>query len=135
MLLLLAQSAQDISSVPADDVKSFFIMLAFVLGLAALGGGGYILGKRGTKADPIHVHQPVKVDATTRAAAEHAHQSELDELRALFENERQANMEEHKSHRAALAAMLQQITDKGNSRELNIINAINEAKDSITLPR
>lgn len=118
----LAQATPDISGVPADYVKNFFIMLAFVAAL----GGGVMWGRRGSQASPVHIKQPVAVDAMVSKAPVHAHQSAVDELRQRMASLEEANMREHKSHREALAASFGELLEKGSARELRILTGQHE---------
>lgn len=128
MLMILAQDAAALNGVPAEFIK-YFIICSLVLGGG--GVGGYLLARRGSKSDPVHVHQPVKVEATMKQITEHAHQDDLDELRSLFHQERAANLAEHNAHRAAQAQMMQQLLEKGNERERKITASIHESKDEL----
>jgi hypothetical protein len=123
-LFHLAQSSPDISSVPADFVKNFLIMFGFV----TIGAGAYIFGRRGSKGSPMHIEQPVSVDATVSAAPVHAHQSAVDELRQRMEAMARENMREHNAHRDTLRALL----ERGNERETSILNAIHDLQTTLT---
>ena len=96
--MILADS--NISGVPADFVKYFMMML--------IGLGGLWLGYRkgqtskGTRDDPMHIDQPLKI---TKKPV-YAHKEEVDALRD------------------ALAVAL----DKGNERRVEIISTIHAAE-------
>lgn len=119
---ILAQAAQDISGVRSDFVKDFMIMTAYVLGLGALAGGGYLLGKKGTKGNPV------SVDATVSETPTHAPQSAVDELRANMAAFARENLREHNAHRDAIAKLI----DSGNQRETNILRAIHDLQNTVT---
>lgn len=120
--LVLAQAAQDISGVAPDFVKQFMVMLAYVLGLSALAGGGYLLGKKGTKGNPLNV------DATVSETPTHAPQSAVDELRASMAAMARENLREHNAHRDAIAKLI----ESGSQREMNILGAIHDLKNTVT---
>lgn len=119
---VLAQAAQDISGVPPVFVKDYMTMTGFVLGMAALAGGGYMLGKKGTKNNPLNV------DATVSETPAHAPQSAVDELRANMAALARENLREHNAHREAIARLI----ESGNQRETNILRAIHELQTTVT---
>ncbi len=128
-VLILAQDAAALNAVPAEFIK-YFIICTIVLG--GVGYGSFRFGQRGSKAEPLHLHQPVHVKATVRQDDDHAGQSDLDALIARFDAHVRENDAEHARHRDAQARMMQELLEKGNAREHNIIKAIHEAKDSVT---
>ena len=117
-LSLIAQAAQDISSVPADFVKSFLIMMAF---MAAL-GGGVMWGRRGSKGSPLHVEQPVSVDATVSHAPVYAHHSELEKLRQHIDAVARENLRQHQT----AAGQLQDVITAGHDRQTTILSALGQ---------
>lgn len=120
---MLAQST-DISSVPADFVKYFFMMTAF---LAAL-GGGIAWGRRGSKGSPIHVEQPVSVDANVTHAPVFAQQSALDKLRADMETRTRENLRQHEESAKQLSAVI----EAGNHRLQSMLTALHEMESRMT---
>lgn len=131
-VFILAQSAQDISSVDPNFVKQFMTMLAYVLGVAALAGVGYVAGRKGTKGNPISIESPMDVNANVTHAPIHAHQSAVDELRQRMEALERANLNEHKAHREALATSFAELLAKGNARELSILTGQHEMETRMT---
>jgi hypothetical protein len=121
-MFFIAQAAQDISHVPSEFIKHFLTMLAYVLGLGALAGGGYLLGRKGTKTNPLNV------DATVSEATEHAPMTAVDELRQHIESMGRENLREHNAHRAAIT----QLIENGCKRETNILKAIHDLQNAIT---
>jgi hypothetical protein len=99
MLTYLAQSTPDISGVPADFVKSFLIMTAF---LAVL-GGGVIWGRRGSKGNPISLESPVSVEATIKPAEIYAQQHELEKIQKHIDALTRENLREHEAVRKQVA--------------------------------
>ncbi len=116
--------AQDISTVPADFVKYFFMMVAFAGALY----GGISIGRRGSKGSPLHVEQPVSVDANVTHAPVYAQQSALDKLRADMEARTRENLRQHEEASKALAANVQ----KGQERMETILGALHEMETRFT---
>lgn len=121
---VLGQTPPDISSVPADFVKSFLIMFAFVLAL----GGGVIWGRRGSKGSPMHIKQPVAVDANVSHAPVYAHQSAVEKLRADMEARTRENLRQHEESAKQLAAVI----EAGNERLQSMLNALHEMETRMT---
>lgn len=119
---VLGQAAQDISKVDPFFVKDFMTMTAFCLGVLALAGGGYLLGKKGTKGNPV------SVDATVSETPTHAPQSAVDDLRATIASMARENLREHNAHRDAIAELIK----AGSHRETNILKAIHELRTTVT---
>lgn len=124
MLDLIAQSTPDISSVPADFVKSFLIMLAFVAAL----GGGVMLGRRGSKGSPISLESPVSVDANVSHAPVYAHASSLEKMRADMEARTRENMRQHEESAKQVAAVI----EAGNQRLQSMLSALHDMETRIT---
>lgn len=120
---VLAQSA-DISSVPADFVKYFFTMLAFCAAL----WGGVTIGRRGSKGSPLHVEQPVSVDANVSHAPVYAHQAAVDKLRADMEARTRENLRQHEEASKALTANIHE----GQKRMETILNALHDMETRMT---
>lgn len=124
MLSILAQASTDISSVPADYVKNFFIMLAFVAAL----GGGVICGRRGSQGSPLHIKQPLGVNASVSQVPVYAHVSALDKLRADMETRTRENLRQHEENSKHLAAAL----EAGNERLQSMLSALHEMETRMT---
>lgn len=77
MPFLLAQT--DIGGVPAEYVKNFFIMLAFIGGLYLSHRKG--AQSKGTKDDPVNVAQPLEIKKRT----EYAPKEEVSRLQEWLE--------------------------------------------------
>ena len=122
--LVLAQAAQDISSVPADFVKNFIIMFGFV----TIGAGAYMFGRRGSKGNPMHLEQPVSVDANVSHAPVYAHQVAVDKLRSDMEARTRENLRQHEDSAKQLATVI----EAGNQRQLTILNALTEMEQRMT---
>lgn len=125
---MLAQAAQDISSVDANFVKQFMIMFAYALGLLALGGGGYMLGRKGTKGNPISIEQPLGVEATVTHAPIYAHKSELEAVKADIEHRTRENLRAQ----TEAAKALQTLLTAGSQREMNLMGALTEMEQRIS---
>lgn len=123
-LSLIAQSTPDISGVPADFVKSFLIMFAF---MAAI-GGGVAIGRRGSKASPLHLEQPVAVDANVSHAPVYAHQAALEKLRADMEARTRENLRQLEEH----SSRLSEIINAGHERQQTILKALSEMESRMT---
>lgn len=120
----LAQAAQDISSVPADFVKNFLIMFAF----CTVGAGAYIFGRRGSAGSPMHIEQPVSVDANVSHAPVYAHKSELDAIKKDIENRSRENLRQHEDNRDQLAAVIA----AGNDRLQSMLTALHDMESRMT---
>lgn len=123
-LLTLAQASTDISSVPAEFVKNFLIMFAF----CTVGAGAYIFGRRGSKGSPMHIEQPVSVDATVSHAPVYAHHSELDAIKQDIERRSRENLRQHQDHRDQLA----EVIAAGNDRLQSMLTALHEMETRMT---
>lgn len=121
---ILAQAAPDISGVPADFVKYFMIMLGFVLALY----GGMTIGRKGTKGNPLHLEQPVSVDANVSHAPVYAHQSALEKLRADMESRTRENLRQHEDDAKQLTAVI----EAGNQRLQQMLTALHEMETRMT---
>lgn len=121
---MLAQAAQDISSVPAEFVKNFLIMFAF----CTVGAGAYIFGRRGSKGNPLHIEQPLGVDATVTHAPVYAHQTALDKLRADMESRTRENLRQHEENSKHLTAAL----EAGNERLQSMLTALHDMETRMT---
>lgn len=117
LTLTIAQSG-DISGVPAEYVKNFMIMFGFIAAL----GGGVIWGRRGSKGNPIHVEQPVDVNATVTHAPIYAHKSELEAVKADIEHRTRENLRAQTEAAKTLSALL----EAGSKREQTIISALHD---------
>lgn len=117
---MLAQAAQDISSVSPDFVKQFMIMFAYALGLITLASGGYWIGRKGTKGNPISIEQPLGVDATVTQAPVYAHHSELEKLRQHIDAVARENLRQHQT----AASQLQDVINAGHERQTTILSAL-----------
>lgn len=84
MPVILAASS-DISTVPADFVKFFMIMLGWLVTVGGALWAGKAWGKKGSSEDPLHVQQPLQV----QQAVKHADKSELDALKSSVDAMRQ----------------------------------------------
>lgn len=122
-LFTVAQTP-DIGGVPADFVKSFLIMMAFMGAL----GGGVIWGRRGSKGSPMHIEQPVSVDATVSHAPVYAHQTSLEKLRADMESRTRENLRQHEENSKHLTAAL----EAGNERLQSMLTALHEMETRMT---
>lgn len=71
-------AASDISSVPSDFVKYFFMMVFALLGAAGTGFVMYRKGRQasGTSDDPVNIKSPV----TIKKLASYAHKKDLEKL-------------------------------------------------------
>lgn len=121
---MIAQTATDISSVPADFVKNFLIMLAFM-------GGGVVIGRLvrlGGKRDPLNIEQPLSVDASVTHAPEFARQAALDKLRADMEARTRENLRQHEEHSSRLA----EIIAAGHERQEKILSALSDMETRMT---
>jgi hypothetical protein len=121
---MIAQATTDISSVPADFVKNFLIMLAFVFG----GSLGVLFARKGTKKDPLSIEQPLSVDASVTHAPEFARQTALDKLRADMEARTRENLRQHDEHSSRLA----EIITAGHERQERILSALSEMETRMT---
>jgi len=123
-LSLLAQASADISGVPADFVKNFLIMFAF----CTVGAGAFIFGRRGSKGSPLHVEQPVSVDANVSHAPVYAQKSELEALRKDIETRTRENLRQHEESAKQLAAVI----EAGNHRLQSMLTALHEMETRMT---
>lgn len=122
-MTFLAQTP-DISGVPADFVKNFMIMLGFALAL----WGGRVWGRRGRAEDPVHLHQPLVVQANDEVVRK----SELALLKTDFENFRAENQAQHQA--AALAGQqrvtaLSEVLDEETSE---IVERVEKLREGLT---
>lgn len=108
---LLAQSTPDISSVPAEFVKNWWVMLL------AFGGMwlAYRKGKQGTKADPISIEQPLEVRTV----------KSLDEKIAAIARE---NLRQHN----ATAERINKVIQGGEERATTILGALHAMETRMT---
>lgn len=120
---VLGQSA-GIEGVPAEFVKNFLIMFAF----CTVGAGAYIFGRRGSKGSPMHIEQPVSVDATVSHAPVYAHHSELDAIKQDIERRSRENLRQHEDHREQLSAVIA----AGNDRLQAMLTALHEMESRMT---
>lgn len=120
---MLAQTP-DITAVPADFVKYFFMMVAFVAAL----GGGIAMGRRGSKGSPMHIEQPVSVDANVSHAPVYAHQHALEKLRADMEARTRENLRQHEDNAKQLTAVI----EAGNQRLQQMLTALHEMESRMT---
>lgn len=123
-LFHLAQSGQDIASVPAEFVKNFLIMFGFV----TVGAGAYIFGRRGSKGSPIHLDQPIDVNAKVKEEPVFAHQTALDKLRADMEARTRENLRQHDESAKQLAAVI----EAGNARLQSMLTALHDMENRMT---
>lgn len=121
---LTAQAGGDISAVPADFVKNFFVMLAFAVGV----GGAWYVGRRGQAGDPLHVQQPLSVDASVTQAPIYAQRSEVDALKADIERRTRENLRQHEETARQLAA----IVNAGHERQQTILQALSGMESRMT---
>lgn len=121
---MLLQAATDISGVPAEFVKNFMVMLAFVFGI----GGGILLSRRGTKHDPLSIEQPLSVDATVNHPPEYARQTQLDKLRADMEARIRESLKQHEQH----SARLTEVIEAGQARSEKILAALADMETRMT---
>lgn len=122
MLPLLAEN--DISGVPAEFVKSFMIMVGFLIAL----GGGIAWGRRGSKESPLHVEQPVDVNAQVTHAPVYAHRTELDAVKADIERRTRENLRQHEDNREQLTAVIA----AGNERLQSMLTALHDMETRMT---
>lgn len=123
MIQILCQTS-DISHVPAEFVKNFLIMFAFV----TVGAGAFLFGRRGSKGSPIHVEQPVNVDAKVTNAPVFAHQSALDALRRDMDTRNRENLRLYEDQAAKMA----EIIKAGYERQETILKALNDMESRMT---
>ena len=113
-----------IDGVPAEFVKNFLIMFGFV----TIGAGAYIFGRRGSKGDPMHLKQPIDINATTMAAPVYAHQSALDNVKADIERRSRENLRQHEENAKHLTAAL----EAGSERLQSMLTALHEMETRMT---
>lgn len=118
--------AADISSVPADFVKYFAIMLAFVAGL-------YLAHRKGTQAtgtkeEPVNVAQPLEVKRSAEYAHKNETQSELKKLDDKMEAMARENLRQHNTQGGKLADVI----TAGAERENTILRAIHDMEHRVT---
>lgn len=101
LMIMLAQSATDISAVPADFVKWFFVMLAFVVSIGLAAFMAYRKGRQasGTHADPLNIAQPLGI----KMKVEYALKEEVHEIRQNITRMIQAGNDQHKDVIAAVS--------------------------------
>ena len=119
-MIFLSQTP-DISGVPAEFVKNFMVMLGFALAL----WGGRALGRRGRKEDPVHVQQPLVVQANDEVVRK----SELAQLRTDFENFRAENQAQHQAAVTAgqnRVTALSEVLDEETSEILERVEKLRE---------
>jgi hypothetical protein len=120
---ILAQNV-GIDGVPAEFVKNFLIMFGFV----TIGAGAYIFGRRGSKGNPMHIEQPVSVDATVSHAPVYALATTLDKLRSDMEARTRENLRQHEEASKQLAAVI----EAGNDRLQSMLHALHEMESRMT---
>lgn len=124
LTLLTAQAGADIGDVPADFVKNFMLMLAFVGGLS----GAWWLGRRGTKGQPVEIGQPVSVDASVTHTPVYARQDEVVAIRADIERRTRENLRQHQE----TAKQLDELKKAGNDRMQALLGALHEMENRMT---
>ncbi len=97
-MIFLAET--DISSVPAEFVKYFLIMMMFAGGLYLAHRKG--MQASGTKAEPVNIAQPLEV----KQQAQYAHRADVEHMKKE----------------------VQRIMEAGDERRVEIIEAINESE-------
>lgn len=123
-VLMIGQSSPDIGGVPADFVKYFLMMTAFVVA----GVGGVFWGKRGSKGSPLHIEQPLGVKGEISQAPVYAQQSALEALRKDVDARTRENIRQHEAAAKALADNITQ----GHNRMVTILGALNEMETRMT---
>jgi hypothetical protein len=118
MLDFIAQSTPSINAVPADFVKSFLIMTAF---LAALGGGVF-WGRRGSRGTPM------QVDANVSDAPSYAHASDLEKVQQKIDGMTRENLREHEAVRKQVADSI----TKGSERMERILTELSAMEGRMT---
>lgn len=125
-LSILASAAPDISSVPADFVKNFLIMAAFVA--AVYGGRRWGLKSSGKADDPLHLKQPLEITKAPRYAHKRDTEAAIAALNAKVESMARENLRSHNQ----TAAKINQVIEGGAQRETNIIKAMGDMEARIT---
>lgn len=124
LTFLTAQSGADISTVPADFVKHFMIMAAFLAGM----GGAWWWGKRGTKGQPMEIGQPVSVDASVTHAPVYAQRAEVDAIKTDIERRTRENLRQHEE----TARVIGELRQAGNDRMQTLLKALAEMETRMT---
>jgi len=119
----MAQSG-GIDGVPAEFVKNFLIMFGFVM----VGGGAYLFGRRGSKGSPMHVEQPIGINATVTPAPVYAQQSALDAVKSDIERRTRENLRQHEENSKHLTAAL----EAGNERLQSMLTALHDMESRMT---
>jgi hypothetical protein len=118
--------ASDISGVPAEYVKNFFIMLAFVIGLWAAHRKG--TQAKGTKAEPLNIAMPVDVRHVEDFALKKETNVELEKLGGTIQAMARENLRQHEQ----AGQRIQSVIKAGSEREGSIINAMHEMETRFT---
>ncbi|MBB5033158.1 hypothetical protein [Prosthecobacter vanneervenii] len=124
--MITLASSTDISSVPADFVKYFMIMVGFVItGLLAYRKG---TAAKGTKDEPLNVAQPLEVKKRTEYARKEETQSELDKLENTLNamNRESVRQAQHTSEELASVAKA------GAEREGRLMQAVHDMEKRFT---
>lgn len=123
-------ASTDISSVPADFVKYFMIMLAFCGGMGITGFLAYRKGTsaKGTKDEPLNIQQPLEIKKRTEYAPKEETATELAKLEGTLtamnrENVRQA---QHTSE------AIQGIIQAGSDREGRLMKSFHDMEQRFT---
>lgn len=134
LLPTLADSIPDISSVPAEFVRSFFIMLAFVLGLIATGWVCYRKGARvsGHKDEPLHVAQPVEIKKHPEYAPREETRREIHALDQKIEKFRDEWLDKLNESQRKASDEIKDLMEAGHKREMSIITAMGGVRDDLT---
>lgn len=114
--LLLADEGSGLSGVPADFIKYFLMVCGFIL-------TAWVAYKKGSSAsgqanDPLHVHQPLKVE-----------KSEAQALKELIASHTRENLRQHE----ATALRINEIIKTGGERGEAILNAIHSMEQRVRM--
>lgn len=121
MRTILSQ-VPDISSVPADQVKWWFLMAAFALGM-------YVLARRaktrtGGSDEPLHLQQPVHVQKAAEYAPKEETARHIQTLSAKMESMARENLRQHNAAADKVDARLREIMAAGGKRGEKIMACI-----------
>lgn len=128
MTELLAQYP-NINEVPADFVKNFILMLAFVAGAGGVGFFCYHRGRKqsGSATEPVHVAQPLEV----KRHKEYAHKDDMDsEFARMREQITSMSRENIRQHRVS-EDKLQALLSAGSKRGEDIMAALHNMETRI----
>jgi hypothetical protein len=116
--LSIMADAVDISSVPADYVKNFLIMAAFVLGVMLAHKAG--TKAAGSAADPLHLNSPLDIREAVSFADKKGTAQSLQKIEETIQALTRENLRQHNASAAQIAGIIA----AGEQRSTKILSSL-----------